>query len=61
MTSVQYVESRQRHLAFGISLGLVIETAIQTVQVLEGRTGEPLVLSAPWYLLFYCGFVQNAR
>ncbi|BEI98956.1 hypothetical protein CcaverHIS631_0312550 [Cutaneotrichosporon cavernicola] len=53
MTSVQYVESRQRHHAFGISLGLVIETAIQTAQVLEGRTGEPLVLSAPWYLLFY--------
>ncbi len=61
MTSVQYVESRQRHLAFGISLGLVIETAIQTVQILEGRTGEPLVLSAPWYLLFYCKFIRDAR
>ncbi|GMK53476.1 hypothetical protein CspeluHIS016_0100620 [Cutaneotrichosporon spelunceum] len=53
MTSIQYVESRQRHHAFGMSLALVIETAIQTAQVLEGRTDEPLVLSAPWYLLFY--------
>lgn len=60
MTSVQYVESRQRNLAFGISLGLVIETAVQTVQVLDGNAVQPLVLSAPWYLLFYCMFTRRA-
>ncbi|BEI83395.1 hypothetical protein CcaverHIS002_0312630 [Cutaneotrichosporon cavernicola] len=28
-------------------------TSVQLPKFLRGRTGEPLVLSAPWYLLFY--------
>jgi len=57
-TSLEHLEARQRDLVFGISLGLIIETAVHTIRILETPTDED-VLSAPWYQLFYGESIQT--
>lgn len=51
-TSLQHLEARHRDLAFGISLGIIIETAIHTINILDHGHADAS-LSAPWYQLFY--------
>lgn len=51
-TSLQHLDARHRDLAFGISLGVIIETAIHTIGILDHDDADAS-LSAPWYQLFY--------
>lgn len=51
-TSLEHLEARHRDLAFGISLGIIIETAIHTINILDHGHADAS-LSAPWYQLFY--------
>lgn len=57
-SQVQLLEAQQRDIAFGISLAAVIETAGQIADLLEKIVDKPIILNAPWYLLFYGGRVM---
>ncbi|RSH81658.1 uncharacterized protein EHS24_007838 [Apiotrichum porosum] len=52
-TSLKFLEARQREINFGLSIGIIIDTAVFTIRILDSQCSEDLVLSAPWYLLFY--------
>ena len=51
--TLRSLELQQRNIAFGTSLAALIETAIGTVGLLEASKHDAVVLSAPWYQLFY--------
>jgi hypothetical protein len=47
------LDLQQRNIAFGMSVAAVIETSVLIVGLLDASTRAAVVLSAPWYQLFY--------